>query len=71
MSEDSSEFNRRAQKTWVGQKTRLGMPVNWDWKNWRKQMWDDEDDRLIAPKRVGIGWAINFHAVLKRSGILK
>ncbi len=65
MSEDSNEFNRRAQKTW------FGAPVNWDWKNWRKQMWDDEDDRLIAPKRVGIGWAINFHAALKRSGILK
>jgi uncharacterized membrane protein len=44
----------------------MGMPVNWDWKNWNKGVWNADDHRLFPPKRVGIGWTINFHELLRR-----
>jgi uncharacterized membrane protein len=53
------------------QKTFAGMPMNWDWKNWHKGLWNPESDELFTPKRVGIGWTINFHAVLKAFKILR
>lgn len=53
------------------QRTFAGMPVNWDWKNWHKGMWNPEDDTLFPPKRVGIGWTVNFHAVLKKAKLVK
>jgi uncharacterized membrane protein len=65
MIEESKDLNSASPKTW------LGMPVNWDWKHWYKAMWNDEDDRVLAPKRLGIGWTINFHAMPKRACLLK
>ncbi len=53
------------------QKTWLGMPVSWDTKNWSKGIWNPEDKRLFPPKRLGIGWTINVHAVLKKLRLLK
>ncbi len=53
------------------QKTFLGMPMNWDLKNWHSTMWNPDDDDLFPPKSFGIGWTINFHAVLKKSGLIK
>jgi hypothetical protein len=47
------------------------MPVNWDWKNYNKGVWNPDDERLFPPKRVGIGWTINFHALLKTIGMIK
>lgn len=55
----------KKQKTW------LGMPVNWDYKNWHKGIWDPNDPTLFPPKRFGIGWTINFHELLKRARIIK
>jgi uncharacterized membrane protein len=41
------------------------MPDNWDLKNWYKGMWNADDHRLFPPKRVGVGWTINFREVLR------
>jgi hypothetical protein len=49
----------------------LGMLVNWDWKNFNKGVWNPDDSRLFPPKRIGVGWTINFHELLKRPGIKK
>lgn len=57
--------DQKTQKTWAG------MPVNWDWKNWHKDIWNPEDDQLFPPKRVGIGWGLNLHALLKKMRLLK
>jgi uncharacterized membrane protein len=48
------------------QRTFAGMPVSWDTKNWYKGMWNADDHRLFPPKRVGIGWTINFRELLRR-----
>lgn len=45
--------------------------MNWDWKNWYKNFWDAKNDEVFPPKRVGIGWDINFHALLRKIRILK
>jgi len=60
MSDLEQHPNKVPQRTW------MGMPVNWDWKNWNKAMWNADDHRLFPPKRVGIGWTINVHELLRR-----
>jgi uncharacterized membrane protein len=49
----------------------LGMPVNWDWQNWNKGFWNAADHRLFPPKRIGIGWTINFREALRRMRIVR
>ncbi len=33
-------------------------------------MWNEDDERLFPPKVFGIGWTVNFHAVLRKAGII-
>ncbi len=60
MSDLEQDPNKTSQRTW------MGMPVNWDWKNWNKAMWNTDDHRLFPPKRVAVGWTINVHELLRR-----
>jgi uncharacterized membrane protein len=53
------------------QRTWLGMPVNWDWRHWHKGVWSADDHRLFPPRRLGIGWSINFRELLRRTRIMK
>lgn len=53
------------------QKKILGMPVNWDRKNIFKNLWNPKSDELFPPKSFGIGWTINFHALLRSVGLIK
>lgn len=35
-------------------------------------VWDPSTEEIIIPKRfLGIGYGINFYAILKKSGVLK
>ena len=49
----------------------LGMPMNWEWdlRKILRNYWNPEDDRLFPPKVFGIGWDVNMHAVLRRTGL--
>ena len=49
----------------------LGMPMRWDRKNMFKGLWDPTDDRIFPPKYFGIGWTLNFHALLRQVGVIK
>ena len=51
--------------------TFLGMPMRWDVKNAFKGLWDKTDDRIFPPKHLGIGWTLNFHALLKSTGVIE
>jgi uncharacterized membrane protein len=64
MSTPEHDPHQNQQRTWAG------MPVNWDWKNWNKGVWNAQDHRLFPPKRVGIGWTINFRELLRRLRIV-
>ena len=44
--------------------------MRWDSKNAFKGLWDKSDDRIFLPKYFGIGWTLNFHALLKSAGVL-
>ena len=44
----------------------MGMPMRWDRKKMFKNLWNKEDDRIFPPKYFGIGWDLNFHALLKK-----
>jgi hypothetical protein len=48
----------------------LGMPMNWEPQKIFKTVWNKEDDRLFPPKAFGIGWTVNFHAVLRKTGLI-
>jgi hypothetical protein len=54
-------------------RTYLGMPMNWEWDSKKafQAMWNADDDRLFPPKTFGIGWTINFHALLRQAGVVK
>lgn len=32
--------------------------------------WNPYDDRIFTPPALGIGWAVNFHALLDKLGLL-
>lgn len=59
------KISKKANKKIV-QKTFLGAPMNWDFRNALKPNWNKKDSRLFPPKTFGIGWTINFHELLKR-----
>lgn len=49
----------------------LGMPMKWDRKKMFSNLWNAEDERIFPPKNFGIGWDLNFHALAKKSGLIK
>ncbi len=49
----------------------MGMPMRWDPQNMFKNLWNPHDDRIFPPKYFGMGWSLNFHALLKKNGIIK
>ena len=53
------------------QKKFLGMLMSWDRKNMFKKLWNAESDELFPPKSFGIGWTVNFHALLRAAGVIK
>ena len=48
----------------------MGLPMRWDRKNAFKNLWNVDDDRVFPPKHFGIGWSLNFHALLKSAGVI-
>lgn len=60
-----------AKKKKPTKKEFLGMPASWDRKNMFKNLWNAEIDEVFPPKTFGIGWTINFHALLRAAGIIK
>ena len=52
-------------------KTFLGMPMRWESKNMFRNLWNKEDHRIFPPKYFGIGWDLNFHALLSKMKLLE
>ncbi len=53
------------------QKRILGLPMCWDVKalsptNIASRLWSQDDDRVLLPRRFGIGWSVNFRALARR-----
>ena len=44
----------------------LGMPMRWDARRMFDNYWNRNEDRILLPRNFGIGWDINFHALVKR-----
>jgi len=49
----------------------LGMPMNWNTKQPLRNLWNPKNKSIFPPKSFGIGWTINFHALLKKLGLVK
>lgn len=48
-----------------------GMPMRWESDKMFKNIWNEEDDRIFPPKYFGVGWDINFNALLRKAGLLR
>jgi hypothetical protein len=69
MAEDKTGTNEEDVRTF------MGLPMRWE-RSPRKAVrgtlrntWNPDDDRVFLPKVWGIGWDVNFHAVLRRMGM--
>lgn len=51
-------------------KTFCGLPMSWDIHRPLANLWNKETDKIILPKKFGIGWTINFHALLRQLGLI-
>ena len=52
-------------------RTFLGMPVSWDRERMFWNVWNPQESRILLPKYFGIGWDINFHALLKKAKLIR
>ena len=60
------------ERTWRG---RLQFNVPYDFtipsaQRLKEAYWNPDDDRIFTERVLGVGWAINAHALLRRIGAL-
>lgn len=37
----------------------------------KERFWNPDEDRVLVPAIFGWGWAINWHALLRRLGVIR
>lgn len=55
------------QRTWKGKVA--GIPYNFrlaEWSDISGEYWNPENDHIITPHVIGMGWGINFAAIANR-----
>lgn len=41
-------------------------PYRWNLRLIFKNLWNPDDPRILPPKQFGVGWNVNFHALLTK-----
>lgn len=63
------ELSRRPEeRTWKGKVA--GIPYNFhvpEWGGISNEYWNPASDKVLTPHTIGLGWGINFAAVVKRA----
>ena len=57
----------REERTWQGKVA--GVPYNFRVQDWGKiagEYWNPESDQIIVPHVIGLGWGVNFAALVRR-----
>lgn len=49
----------------------LGMPVKFDPVHAFDNFWNAQDDRVFLPTNFGLGWDVNFRAILRNLGLIR
>ena len=55
------------QRNWKG--TVAGVPYNFrldEWSTIAKEYWDPTNQDILTPRALGLGWGVNFAAVVSR-----
>jgi hypothetical protein len=55
------------ERTWKGKVA--GIPYNFnlpEWSSIAAEYWDPNSDRIFTPRVLGMGWGINFAAIVNR-----
>jgi len=52
-------------------KKSLAKPVQWNSQRQFRNLWNPKDSFVFRPESFGIGWGINFHALLRKLKVLK
>jgi hypothetical protein len=58
---------RPADRTWKGRVA--GVPYNFnipEWSDIASEYWNPENDQILQPHAIGLGWGINFAALSRR-----
>ena len=42
-----------------------GIPYRWNWRKVFADVWNPNEPRVFPPKQFGVGWGVNFHALLQ------
>ncbi len=61
-----------SERTWRGH-LRFSVPYDFtipSVQRLREAYWNPDDDRIFTDRVLGVGWAINAHALLRRIGAL-
>ena len=41
-------------------------PYRWRWRETFRDVWNPSEPRVFPPKRFGVGWGLNLHAISKK-----
>ncbi len=55
------------ERTWKG--TIAGVPYNFrleEWPEITNEYWNPENDQILVPHTIGLGWGVNFAALKRR-----
>jgi hypothetical protein len=58
----------RAERTWKGRVA--GVPYSFrlsEWPDAANEYWNPDSDKIITPHVIGLGWGVNFAALLRRA----
>ena len=56
------------ERTWQGRVA--GVPYSFrltEWPDVANEYWNPESDKIITPHVIGLGWGVNFAALLRRA----
>ena len=56
------------ERTWKGRVA--GVPYNFNVPEWSAvagEYWNPDSDEIVAPHAIGLGWGINFAALVRRA----
>lgn len=61
----------REERTWKGRVA--GVPYSFrisDWPDAANEYWNPDSDQILSPHVIGLGWGVNFAALVRRARAL-
>lgn len=59
MAKKKFEQDHDVKRWWI-------FPYRWNLRSIFKDVWNPNEPRILPPKQFGVGWGINFCAIMKK-----